>query len=1103
MQSHSPADPREALRRHFGFPDFRLGQEEALGHVLARRDVLVVMPTGSGKSLIYQLAALLLPGTALVISPLIALMKDQIDGLNRRGIAAMFINSSLDGAEQARRLRALAGGEYKIVLVAPERLRSRAFREAIGRVPLSLLAVDEAHCLSQWGHDFRPDYLHIAEARTEFKAPVTLALTATATPRVQDEIIRLLGLAGAERIITGFNRSNLTFEVFSAPDVKAKLNLVRDFLGAAEGAGIIYTGTRRDAEEVAEFVRDVAGIETRHYHAALEPEARAETQDAFMAGDLPIVVATNAFGMGIDRPDVRFVLHYNMPGTLEAYYQEAGRAGRDGLPARAVLLYSPKDTALQEYFVENDSPGADDLRAVHSFLSRAQETRMDDVERATGLPQTKARVALEQLEIAGAMRRLPDEAYGVLRVEALPLEEPKLHTVAAQVAERREHKYRQLDIIVDYAETNACRRRTILDHFGDSGSAEAPLCCDNCLARAESVEAELRTAQTQSERAALIVLDTIGHLKWEIGKGKLAQILKGSSAQDMARYARARNFGKFAALRLAEIESLIDQLIDAAYLKQVGSERPTLKLTPRGEAALKARSAIRVDLRTVQPGTARRLRAEREAGGTVALTGQMLGQGRSPEQIAAERGLTVGTIYSHLAQLIANGQVSVDAVVPADVQRQVRVAINKVGSAGYLAPIKAILPEDIEYSVIRCVVEAWKREQSVSPETAPVRETEPLSRSTMPPAALIDLPFEPLRHWRHTQATALGQPDYYLFGDGALRELAHRRPRTKAELRSISGLSAEVIEKYGDDIIIVIHDWSSTRVIKAIFECVRLLPNALPRSGVAKLLVGSGSKRVDEFRSHPLYNRLSGLSRTDVMTQVDALIEIGLLTQDAKGHLVLSNVQSPRPQPATQPPNQLPPQSFGDPVDKFLARPHPRPLKGPWRAGWALDFHSRFDGDQQVRSVIGELAFRFKYGGEQHLARDLAARWVELLAAHPEMPKPDAVIPIPPSIRRDFDPVTLLAQALAAQLSIPALTGVLVKTRATRLQKDMTALAQKQANVVGAFVLKGDVRGKRLILVDDLYDSGATLAEATRVLTRGGATSLIVLTLTKTIHADA
>ena len=390
----SEVDLHAALHRHFNFPAFRPGQEAALQSVLNGRHTLVVMPTGSGKSLIYQLAALQLPGVTLVISPLIALMKDQVDSLTRRGIAATFINSTLATSEQTHRLRALSEGRFKIVLVAPERLRSRAFREALSRTPISLLTVDEAHCLSQWGHDFRPDYLHIAEARSQFKAPVTLALTATATPRVQDDIIRLLGLEQAERIITGFNRPNLTLEVFSTPDVKAKLNFLRDFLAQVDGAGIIYTGTRRDAEEVADFVREVARVEVAFYHGALDAGTRTRVQDAFMAGDLPIVVATNAFGMGIDRPDVRFVLHYAVPGTLEAYYQEAGRAGRDGLPARAILLYSPKDTALQEFFIENDSPSLDELRAVYDLSA-------PPASHALRRPRTRRRPAADQSACCG------------------------------------------------------------------------------------------------------------------------------------------------------------------------------------------------------------------------------------------------------------------------------------------------------------------------------------------------------------------------------------------------------------------------------------------------------------------------------------------------------------------------------------------------------------------------------------------------------------------------------------------------------------------------------------------------------------------------------
>jgi ATP-dependent DNA helicase RecQ len=713
-------DPHEALRHYFQFTEFRPGQEDALRMVLAGHDALVVMPTGSGKSLIYQLAALLLPHTSLVISPLVALMKDQVDSLSRRGIPATFINSSLDSGEQAARLRNLAAGQYKIVLVAPERLRLQNFRAAIARLPLSQFVIDEAHCLSQWGHDFRPDYLYVADARRELRAPVTLALTATATQRVQDDILRLLGLPEAARFITGFNRPNLALEAFSTPDASAKLKLLRDFLPEAEGAGIIYVGTRRDAEEVAEFVREVAGLEIDHYHAGLDAATRVRVQDAFISGDLPVVVATNAFGMGIDRPDVRFVLHYTMPGSLEAYYQEAGRAGRDGLPARAMLCYAPKDTALQEFFIDSNTPGREDLRALHDYLKlqgnagAPARVSWEAIQGALGMPQVKARVALEQLELAGALRRVPASNHRLVEVQALPLSDARVQVIAAEAAARRQHKQQLLDLMVRYAETDACRRRTLLDYFGDHGDAEAAICCDNCLARAEretAVAQPVEPAQTQAERGALIVLDTIAHLKWGVGQSTLAQVLKGSSAEKINGYHQARNYAKFAALRLKEIEALIRQLTAAGYIKQVGSTRPTLRLTPRGEDALKTRSAIQVELRAVHSGDTRRRVAERAAGSTVALSEQMLARGLTPAQIAAERGLTASTIYSHLAQLIAGGSLDVNAVVPAAVQEQVRAAIAQAGSAAHLAPLKALLPEEIDYGLIRCVVEAWKSAQ--------------------------------------------------------------------------------------------------------------------------------------------------------------------------------------------------------------------------------------------------------------------------------------------------------------------------------------------------------------------------------------------------------
>ncbi|MCC7360181.1 MAG: RecQ family ATP-dependent DNA helicase [Anaerolineales bacterium] len=796
-------DLHAALRQYFEYPEFRPGQQVAVEHVLAGRDTLVVMPTGSGKSLIYQLAGLLLPGVTLVISPLVALMKDQVDGLTRRGLPATFVNSSLDGLEQSRRLRDVAAGKYKLVLVSPERLRSASFQAAISRPALSLLAVDEAHCLSQWGHDFRPDYLHLAQARRDLKVPVTVALTATATPRVQDDIVGLLGLPKAERLVTGFNRPNLSFEVHTAADLSTKMKLLAAVLrealpaqperapghGLPRGGGIIYTGTRKDAENVAAYVNDRLKIPARYYHGQLDPAARSEVQEAFLSGDLPVVAATNAFGLGIDRPDVRFVIHYALPGSLEAYYQEAGRAGRDGLPARAVLLFAARDIFMHQHFIDNDTPTAEELRVVHTFLARpgaAQGVSREALPQAVSLTPVKLRVALEQLEAAGALRRLPDDGFGYdqLRVETAPLPAPALAAIAKQAAARRDHKRRQLDLMLAYAQSRACRRATLLRHFGDNSHAvaEVPVCCDVCASGQAGAPQHERPAATTADRNALVILDTVANLGWGVGKAKLAHLLKGAAALDGTGYVRAYNYGKLARVRLADLEALIAELLAGGHLQTTGGLRPVLALTPRGErtlegglavtpgapgAAKPAPSAARPTPTTgarppnaapwPEPGAP----AEAQLlANTVLETGRLLTAGHKPEHIAAARGLTLDTIYTHLAQLIAEGQADVNAVVPPAIQAQVRQAIAQTGRLDRLAPLKARLPPSIGYGLIRCVVAAEQRSpmsrEAARPAPPPApRPVEP-ARPAAPAAPALDAMPAAARD-RAAQMHALGE----------------------------------------------------------------------------------------------------------------------------------------------------------------------------------------------------------------------------------------------------------------------------------------------------------------------------------------------------------
>ncbi len=359
-------DALSALRRHFGFAEFREGQSEVISAILEGKEALVVMPTGSGKSLCYQLPALMLEGVTLVISPLIALMKDQVDALQGRGLPATFINSSIGSAVQTARINELRRGQIKIVYIAPERFRSPRFVEALRSVRIALFAIDEAHCISTWGHDFRPDYLRLKGAIRSLGNVQTLALTATATPYVRTDIIAQLGLVRPQTFVSGFDRPNLTIDVLHTEREYEKIGHIKRLARLHDASGIIYTTTRKAVEQVSVALHD-RSLRVAAYHAGMSDGERARAQEDFMSGKTQMIVATNAFGMGIDKPDIRFVAHYQMPGSIEAYYQEIGRAGRDGLPSSCVLLFNYADKNTHDFFIEGSYPDA----ARHTFPTKA------------------------------------------------------------------------------------------------------------------------------------------------------------------------------------------------------------------------------------------------------------------------------------------------------------------------------------------------------------------------------------------------------------------------------------------------------------------------------------------------------------------------------------------------------------------------------------------------------------------------------------------------------------------------------------------------------------------------------------------------------------
>ncbi|MDB5352229.1 MAG: ATP-dependent helicase, RecQ family [Planctomycetota bacterium] len=434
----SPIDLERTLRERFALERFRPGQREVIEQVLAGKDVLCVMPTGGGKSLCYQLPALRLNGVTLVVSPLIALMKDQVDALSARGIRATLINSTLDLAEQNARLAEIELGEYDLVYVAPERFRSGRFVEMMNRVRPALLAVDEAHCISEWGHDFRPDYARLGAARRALGMPPCIALTATATDLVRRDIADQLDLHEPQQFVTGFDRPNLTYHARNARKDVDKFNALTAVLERNPGPAIVYASSRKRCEEIRAFVAKSIRRDAVIYHAGLTREERTIAQDRFMGGDADVVVATNAFGMGVDKADIRSVTHFNMPGTLEAYYQEAGRAGRDGLPAECVLLYAPGDRFLQEMFIENEYPPKDAVYRIYDYLRTldADPIELTQAEIREAVPvelnESAVGTAVRILESASALERFrPRENMAIVRMNCEPDEPPFSQRVGA------------------------------------------------------------------------------------------------------------------------------------------------------------------------------------------------------------------------------------------------------------------------------------------------------------------------------------------------------------------------------------------------------------------------------------------------------------------------------------------------------------------------------------------------------------------------------------------------------------------------------------------------------------------------------------------------
>ena len=474
------------LKRHFGYPGFRPGQDVLVRAVLQGHDALGILPTGGGKSVCYQVPSAVLPHVTIVVSPLVSLMADQAMRCREADIPAAFLNSTLSRAERDEVEARLVEGALRVVFVAPERFESRSFRELLPRLRVSLLAVDEAHCISEWGHDFRPAYLRLGRLRGMFDVPM-IALTATATPRTRREIVTRLRLADPVTVVGGFDRPNLVWGVEHARSWREKRKRLRVLVRNRAGVTLIYASSRKGVESVRDDLAAL-GHTVEAYHAGLPAAERGRVQDAFMAGDAPLVAATNAFGMGVDKSDVRLVIHHELPRTMEAYYQEAGRAGRDGDTARCLALWSKGDRSGQMAFIDHSYPPP---RAVLRFwrdLRRRAAGRsrlklpVDELRARDGTPLTPTNVgALARTLAACRVVRLrddpPEQPGDTLHIDLRP---HVRRLPLGPLRDRRKAELAKLTAVERYARARGCRRARILGYFGDDAGPANCGACDNC-----------------------------------------------------------------------------------------------------------------------------------------------------------------------------------------------------------------------------------------------------------------------------------------------------------------------------------------------------------------------------------------------------------------------------------------------------------------------------------------------------------------------------------------------------------------------------------------------------------------------------------------------
>jgi len=757
------------MERVFGFRAFREGQGEVLEAVLEGHDTLVIMPTGGGKSLFYQVPAFISPGITLVISPLIALMKDQVDTLRVLDLPVCAVHSLMSLREQEKALREIQAGEIKLVYVSPERLRNHRFMEVLARSQVAMVAVDEAHCISQWGHDFRPDYLRISQALKALGKPQTIALTATATEKVRSDIVEHLSLRTPRLFITGFDRRNLFWEVAYVGGEEEKLALIKDRLNGLQGAGIVYTGTRKSVERIVQALQKTA-LSVEGYHGGMEKEERTRAQEGFMDGRIDLIVATNAFGMGIDRSDIRMILHHTFPGSIEAYYQESGRAGRDGEPAACLLLYAPQDRRLQEFFIESRYPPREVILEVYDRIRKRPEDLLWLTYREIGslgdekVPEMAVAACIQILEQAGAVMRL--HRYDNL-AELYLHQSPAVLTgslpATAKIGRKLLHLLEDL-----YGEKELAQGIQFLPHEL-SEQADLPI---------EAVRRYLSQMDARGEATYIPPF-----------RGRGLRVLTRVKPEEVQ-----IDFDALQVRKAYELERL-DQVV--AYATQDGCRRSFL-LHYFGER-LQGDNCGACDLCTrrgrkgLPEGGEDPVLAVKVISGVARLKGRF-GQGMAARVLTGSRDRMILQFGLH--------RLSTYGLLAEHTQAQVAAWIRELLSLGCISSRRVPVGEKA-YPVL----DLTERGYRVMAGRETIRLSSPErpggSSSSGGPALQRSEKetFNRLRELRSSLARRESLPPYCIFHDRTLREMARTLPGTPEELLAIAGVGEVTLRKYGPDFL--------------------------------------------------------------------------------------------------------------------------------------------------------------------------------------------------------------------------------------------------------------------------------------------------------------